>query len=424
MMIALVDCNNFYVSCERVFNPKLQDKPVVVLSNNDGCVVARSQEIKALGIGMGTPLFKIQSLIDRHKIQIFSSNYTLYGDMSSRVMETLKHFSPKVEVYSIDEAFLDLSQLVHLDLTDYCQQIRNTVRQWTGIPISIGVSQTKTLAKLANKMAKDSETGVFILLESEIEQFLKETIVEDVWGIGRGFAKTLRINGIQTAWQLRNASDGLIKQELGVVGLRIVLELRGMVCLPLQLHQPTKKSLMVSRSFSRPVESLTELREAIALYTSRAGEKLRRQKLAASAVRVFAATSRFVENPVSDSVRVSLPVTTNDTGELLHYALIGTEAIYREGLAYKKAGVMMLRLVDEHIQQLHLWDERDRERYQHLMVMVDGINQQMGSGTLRYSLVKHAPSWLARCEKRSPYYTTRWDELPIVRAGYSVLYLD
>lgn len=336
--------------------------------------------------------------------------------MSSRIMEILKLFSPKVETYSIDEAFLDLSQVAYSNLTEYCQQIRNTVRQWTGIPVSIGVSQTKTLAKLANKMAKQSESGIFILWEDEIERSLKETPIEDVWGVGRGFSITLRINGIQTAWQLRNAPDGVIKQELGVVGLRIALELRGMVCLPLQLHQSAKKSLMVSRSFSRPVESLKELKEAIALYTSQAGKKLRRQELAATAIRVFAATSRFVENPASDSVRVSLPVTTNDTGELLHYALIGTEAIYREGLAYKKAGVIMLRLIDEHIQQLHLWDDRDRDRYRQLMESLDLINNKMGKGSVGFAVAGLQPSWLMKCERRSPRYTTCWEEIPRVKA--------
>ena len=416
MNIALVDCNNFYVSCERVFNPKLQDKPVVVLSNNDGCVVARSPEVKALGIKMGVPLFKIQSLIDRHKIITLSSNYALYGDMSHRVMESLRQFSSKVEVYSIDEAFLGFSLEKNLTLGDYCDHLRQIVQQWTGIPISIGVSQTKTLAKLANKMAKQSESGIFILPLEESESLLKEIPIEDIWGIGRSFAKTLRLNYIETAWKLRNAPDGLIKQELGVVGLRIALELRGIVCQPLQLNSSPKKTLMVSRSFGRPIQSLKELQEAIALYTSRAAEKLRRQKLAASSICIFISTGRFALEPYGRSLKVSLPVTTNDTTELLHYSLVALESLFVPNLSYKKAGVILLGLVPEHIQQLHLWDSRDRIRDRHLMESLDAINTAMGKETLKFASTGLHPSWQTRFNKRSPRYTTCWEELPLVKA--------
>jgi DNA polymerase V len=422
-MIALVDCNNFYVSCERVFDPRLLDKPVVVLSNNDGRIVARSLEVKALGIKMGAPAFKIQNAIDVHEIRVLSSNYTLYGDMSRRVMEVLATFTPRIEIYSIDEAFLDFSQLsIRLqhryapDLSETCREIREVVRKWTGIPVSIGVGKTKTLAKIANDIAKKTETGVFLLYGDKVEGVLRELAIEEIWGIGRGFAKILRLNGIQTAWQLREARDGVIKQELGVIGLRIVYELRGRNCLPLQVKVPPKKSLTVSRSFGRPVESLKELKQAIALHTTGAAEKLRRLELAASSARVFASTSQFKENPRYDAVRVTFPVTTNDTSELIYHALLGTEKIYREGLAYKKAGVLLLGLVSENIRQLHLWDDRDRERYGDLMETIDLLNAELGAGTIHPAVIG-SPSWLARCRSRSPRYTTRWDELPVVRAG-------
>jgi DNA polymerase V len=425
-MIGLVDCNNFYVSCERVFNPRLLDRPVVVLSNNDGCVVARSPEVKALGIKMGAPVFKIANLIDVHEIRVLSSNDTLYGDMSRRVMEILATFTPRLEIYSIDEAFLDFSRL-SIDLIETCREIRAVVRRWTGIPVSgakrcckqFGLGQTKTLAKIANDIAKKLETGIFLLDSEKVEEVLRETAIEEVWGIGRGFSKILRLNGIQTAWQLREARDGVIKQELGVIGLRIVYELRGLDCLPIQVKSPAKKSLTVSRSFGRPIDTLKELKQAIALYTTRAAEKLRRLELVASSARVFASTSRYTEDPRHDSVRVTFPVTTNDTIELLDHALLGTEALYREGTAYKKAGIILLGLVSENLRQLHLWDYRDRERYAELMDAIDRLNSELGAGTL-FPAVVGSPSWLARCERRSPRYTTRWDELPVVRAGVSI----
>jgi DNA polymerase V len=417
MTIALVDCNNFYVSCERVFAPQLWGKPVVVLSNNDGCVVARSPEAKTIGIKMGVPTFKIQALIDQHDIQVFSSNYSLYGDMSHRVMETLRSFSPRVEVYSIDEAFLDLSTFSHLNLIGYCQQIRATVKQWTGIFVSIGLGQTKTLAKIANHIAKQSEAGVFALTAVNNREWLEAIPIEDVWGIGRRSAKVLRIGGIKTAWQLSNAPHGWVKQELGIVGLRTVLELQGFSCLPLDLHPPARKSITVSRSFSRPMESLDELKSAVATYTSRAAEKLRNYKLAATAVKVWIATSRFLDNPYTNAIAVSLPVATNDTAELLHYALIGVVEIYKTGLAYKKAGVIMLNLVPETVRQLHLWDDRERDRYGQLMETLDRVNQEMGAGTLRFAVSGLQQTWYMKCERRSPCYTTRWDELLEVKAG-------
>jgi DNA polymerase V len=276
-VFALLDCNNFYVSCERLFQPGLLGKPVVVLSNNDGCVIARSDEAKALGIPMGLPAFKLTDLITEHSIEVYSSNYTLYGDLSARVMTTLTQWTPDVEVYSIDEAFLQFSALPLDALTAYGHTIRATIQQWTGIPVSIGIAPTKTLAKLANRLAKRSAQGVVALtVTAEIDATLACTRVEEIWGIGPGSTKRLKAHEITTALQLRNANDRWIRQYLGVVGQRIVWELRGISCLPLELCPPPKQSLMVSRSFGRPITALTEMREAVATYTTRAAEKLRR----------------------------------------------------------------------------------------------------------------------------------------------------
>jgi DNA polymerase V len=278
---SLIDCNNFYVSCERVFNPKLEGKPVIVLSNNDGCVIARSNESKALGIGMGVPVFKCKDLIKKHKIQVYSSNYTLYADMSQRVMDTLAQFTSDVEVYSIDEAFLSLSEFMSLNLTEYARDIRSTVKRWTGIPVSIGIGSTKTLAKVANKLSKRNPQygGVFdITSHTQMNELLEQIRVEDIWGIGRQYTKLLNQNGIYTALQLKNASDTWIRKHMSVSGLRTVWELRGISCIPLEEAPPSKKAIISSRSFGRPVESLEELKEAIASYISRASEKLRAQQ--------------------------------------------------------------------------------------------------------------------------------------------------
>jgi DNA polymerase V len=291
-LFALIDCNNFYVSCERLFQPMLHGKPVVVLSNNDGCVIARSDEAKVLGIPMGLPAFKLANLLKAHPIEVFSSNYTLYGDLSARVMMTLTQWAPAVEVYSIDEAFLDLTGISTDALTPYGQTLRTTIHRWTGIPVSIGIAPTKTLAKLANRLAKRSPQGVVTLTAlSEIDATLACTRVEDIWGIGPGYTRRLKLHDIRTALQLRDANDRWIRQQLGVVGQRIVWELRGISCLPLELCPPPKQSLMVSRSFGRPIITLTEMREAVATYTTRAAEKVRRHQMAAGVVTIFLMTN-------------------------------------------------------------------------------------------------------------------------------------
>ncbi len=415
--IALVDCNNFYVSCERVFQPKLQQQPVVVLSNNDGCVVARSPEVKALGITMGTPLFKIRPLVDKHQIQLFSSNYALYGDMSRRVMQTLAQFTPEIEIYSIDEAFLDLSHIPDPELEAYCQEIRATVQCWTGIPVSIGIGESKVLAKIANKKAKRSESGIFNLCAlPDPDELLGQLQVEDIWGIGRKWSQRLRGIHINTALELKQARPELIRQKLGVVGQRIALELRGACCLPLEQCPQPKQSLTVSRTFGRAIEDLTELKEAVATYLSRALEKLRRGEQVAQILTVFAMKNRFDDQDPYRSGSVSLLVATDDTSELLPLGLRLTEELFELGSRYKKAGVMLFGLGAAAQIQGGFWDERDRERARQLMRCLDQINRELGSETIRYAATGIQRDWETKARYRSPRYTTQWSEIPVVRA--------
>jgi len=415
LAIALVDCNNFYASCERVFNPKLEKKPVVVLSNNDGCVVSRSNEAKSLEIKMGVPAFMIDHLIRKEEVYACSSNYSLYGDMSQRVMETLSHFTPEIEVYSIDEAFLDLSGFAHNRLTDYGRKIRNTVRQWTGIPVSIGIAETKTLAKIANRIAKKSEKadGVFNLTASPYhKKALSITAVENVWGVGRRYAKFLRKHGIETALDLRNAEDSWVKKYLSVVGLRMVRELRGIPCISMELSPPAKKEICVSRSFGKPVRSLIEMQEAIAAYTTRAGEKLRNEHLAAGALMIFMMTNRFRDEPqYARSTVIELPVPTDCTQELIRYAFRGVEEIFRKGYRFNKAGVLLADLVPANQIQTDLFDTKDRDGSKKLMQALDEINTRMGQNTLKYAASGLKQNWKTRARRRSPRYTTRWSEL-------------
>jgi DNA polymerase V len=416
MQIALVDCNNFYASCETEFQPKLSGLALVVLSNNDGCVVARSPQAKAAGICMGEPIFKIQQFIQQQNIQVFSSNYALYGDMSQRVMITLAQSAPEIEVYSIDEAFLDLSGFEHRDLAEYGQQIRDRVKQWTGISVSIGIGPTKTLAKVANRIAKKSGSGVCDLAQLDTDEVLRSLDIENIWGVGRRYAKSLRSHGISTALQLRDADPTWAKQKYSVVMQRTILELRGHSCIPLELAPPSRQSIMVSRSFSRPVTELRELREAIATHLSRAAEKLRLNRLTANVLQIFAHTSRFRDNYYTNGVTVSLPIATQDTAELLIYAMHGAEAIYRPGHAFAKAGVLLLELQPEELVQGHLFKQRDDERSQLLMLTIDNLNRQFGARTIQYAAAGLKKSWGMKQGMRSPRWTTCWEELLVVKA--------
>jgi DNA polymerase V len=416
MPIALIDCNNFYASCEAVFQPTLQHLPIVVLSNNDGCIVARSPQAKVLGIPMGEPFFKVKPLIQQHNVQVFSSNYGLYGDMSERVMNTLATFTPDFEPYSIDEVFLGFDDFSRTDLAEYGQHIQETVKQWTGLPVSIGFAQTKTLAKIANHLAKASGKGVVDITSGDLTQVLADVPVEEVWGIGRHWGRSLRAAGITTAVQLRDAHLAWIRQKYNVIVQRTVLELRGEACIPLELAPPCRKSIIVSRSFRRPVTELGELKEAIATYISRAAEKLRSHRLTAGVLQVYARSSRFKQDYYSDRVTASLPTATQDTRELLCYALRGAEAVYRPNCAFNKAGVMLLELHPRERRQMDLWKQPDGERATQLMATLDRINRRFGAGTIQFAVAGLEKSWGMRQERRSQRWTTHWGEIPIVKA--------
>ncbi len=420
-LFALVDCNNFYVSCERVFAPKLRDEPVVVLSNNDGCIVARSNEVKALGVKMGSPYFQYRSLIEHRGVQVFSSNYTLYGDMSRRVMSVLAYFSPEVEVYSIDEAFLNLAGFATNTITDYGKKIRATVKQWTGIPVSIGIANTKTLAKVGAYIAKHSSKagGVVTLLHPRYrERALAMTPVAEVWGIGRRLAPRMMGLGIQTALQLSRANERWIRKQMGVNGVRIVQELRGISCFPMQVARAPKKSITCSRSFGRPVTTLTEMQEAVAAYVSRAAEELREERAVVKELLVFMMTNRFNEKELQyhPHMTVTLPVATSNTGELIHQALQAVEKIFKTGYKYKKAGVIFTELLPENQTQMDMFDTTNRSRLGKLMAVVDRINTRFGSRSLQFAAQGITQPWHMKCDMRSPCYTTDWNQLLTVQA--------
>jgi DNA polymerase V len=414
-IFALVDCNNFYVSCERIFEPSLEGRPVVVLSNNDGCVVSRSNEAKKLGIGMGVAFFQVKDLAEKHGVVALSSNYTLYADMSRRVMETLCNFTPEIEIYSIDEAFLNLSGFGD-NLADYGRTIRQTVKQWTGMPVSIGIAETKTLAKIANRIAKrlPEAAGVFELTEqTRIDEALALTDVEHIWGIGIKTCIKLKRAGIKTALALRGVDTEWMRRRFGVTGVRTVYELRGICCYELEEQPPAKKGITVSRMFGRKVETVEELKEAIASYASRAGEKLRDEGLAAGAMTVYVMTSRFVEprKRYFNSHCVNFPTATNYTPELIEYATAAIERLYKKGFLYTKAGLILGELVPEGRVQGNLFDQADRQKSRRLMRAIDAVNQKLPDSLLIWAAEGIDQPWQAKFAKRSKRYTTQWDEL-------------
>ena len=412
--IALVDCNNFYASCERLFEPRLRGRPVVVLSNNDGCVIARSNEAKALGIGMGDPWHLNRDKFAQHGVIVRSSNYTLYGDISSRVVEVLRGFTPELEVYSIDEAFLSLRGFA--DPEAHAARLRATVLQWTGIPVSVGIAPTKTLAKVANRLAKKGlgRGGVHALMsEAEQTQALEQLALTDLWGVAGRLAKRLGELGIRTPLQLRDAEPAMLRTHLGVVVQRIAAELRGMPCQALTLAVPANKTILASRSFGRPVLQRQELEEAVASHVARAAEKLRRQSLAANAVMVFAHTNPFrgQDAQYSASRTIGLPVASADTRTLTRAALRAASMIWRDGYRYKKAGIALLDLCAAGAVQGDLWSGPDTKRQQALMRAVDRINADYGRDTMRLAASGIRRGWSLRAERRSPRYTTDWDEI-------------
>ncbi|HNX38568.1 MAG TPA: Y-family DNA polymerase [Candidatus Cloacimonadota bacterium] len=416
-IVALVDCNSFYVSCERVFNPRLEGKPVAVLSNNDGCIVARSSEIKELGIPMGAPGFKYEALIRKHGGTLLSSNYALYGDMSARVMEVLSRFSPDMEVYSIDEAFLNLNGFRIRDMTEYGRKIRDTVKRWTGIPVSVGVSKTKTLAKVANHFAKRYKAyrGSLCLLDEErIREALLRTPVGDIWGVGRQYDKFLQQREIKTALQLRDADDKFIDHYMTSVGHKTVLELRGYSCVKMDEAPPAKKSIICSKSFSKQVTDQAELAEAVSTYITRAGEKLRSQNSVAGHLLVFLNTNRFKEGPqYNNSASTTLFPPTAYTPELINTALGLLDDVYLPGFEYKKAGVMFSDIisVDDiplNFLEVNYVDDKRKD----LMDAVDLVNHRMGRDAVFYASSGINKEWEMKRAKLSPGYTTRWSDLP------------
>lgn len=412
--IALVDCNNFYASCERLFQPRLRGRPVVVLSNNDGCVIARSNEAKALGIGMGEPWHLSKGKFAKHGVIVRSSNYTLYGDISARVVTVLRAFTPDLEVYSIDEAFLSFEGFS--DLESHARALRKTVLQWTGIPVSVGIAPTKTLAKVANRAAKKDagSHGICILLrEREQTQALAKIELTDLWGVAERMAVRLRAIGIHTPIQLRDADPSLLRERLGVVMQRMALELQGTPCQSLSLETPDNKTILASRSFGRAVTERRELNESICSHIARAAEKLRRQHLVAGAVMVFVTTNRFKleEKQYAASRTIALPVATSDTIVLSNAALIAAERIWREGYLYKKAGITLLDLSAASGVQGDLWTAPDTARSKALMRAMDTINANHGRETVKLAGSGIERGWKLRSEQKSPRYTTDWNEL-------------
>jgi DNA polymerase V len=418
---ALVDCNNFYASCEKLFRPDLKDRPVVVLSNNDGCVVARSREAKALGIKMGVPAFQIGEAIRQHGIVVFSSNYALYADMSQRVMTTLERLAPAVEVYSIDEAFLDLTGVSKaVSLTTFGQQVRQTVQDWTGISVCVGIAPTKTLAKLANHAAKQYRAtgGVVDLTDAARQRKLLALLpVQEVWGIGRRLTTRLADRGIHTALDLANADSKMIRKAFSMVVERTVRELNGESCLPLEMAPATKKEIVCSRSFGERITTQDAMREAIATYISRAGEKLRGEGQYAKTVTVFLRTSAFnTQEPFySNSATTALPLPTDDTRDLQAKALSLLDQLWRDGYRYAKAGVMLSDFYAPGVYQRELFDTaKPRPDSKALMSVLDCINNS-GKGKVWFAGQGIQKAWCMKRERLSPGYTTRWADIPRVQ---------
>ncbi|HHW13040.1 MAG TPA: Y-family DNA polymerase [Firmicutes bacterium] len=414
-MFALVDCNNFYVSCERVFRPDLNGRPVVVLSNNDGCIIARSEEAKQLGIKMGEPAFKIAAFLEQNQVAVFSSNYVLYGDLSHRVMQTLGRFTPELEIYSIDEAFLNLTGLP-VDWAAYARTIRETVGRHVGIPVSIGVAPTKVLAKVANHRAKKipGQNGVCVLADpGAIEEALKNFDVGEVWGIGRQYAKLLNSIQVYTAWDFLQLDDDWVRKRMTVMGLRIKKELAGIACLEMELIPPAKKAICTSRSFGEEQTELEPINEAVATYAARCAEKLRRQRSCAGMLMVFLHTNGFKphEPQYARNLVCKLPVPTNSTIELIRYASAALRAIYRKGYRYKKAGVIVLEIGPEERVQGSLFDRVDRAKHAAVMREMDAINAKYGRDTIKVAAQGLGGRWRLRQERLSPCYTTRWSDI-------------
>jgi len=419
-MYALVDCNNFYCSCERVFQPNLEGRPVIVLSNNDGCAISRSDEAKRLGIAMAAPAYMMKELIDQHNITVFSSNYTLYADMSNRIMETLTDFVPKIEIYSIDEAFLDLQEMTHTDLSELAGRIRQTIRRNIGIPVSVGLAATKTLAKMANRYArkKQPETGVYWASDpARTEEMLQATAVGDIWGIGHQYALLLLRAGFKTAADLARAPDDWIQTHLSVVGLRILYELRGVPSIPWEGKKAARKNICTSRSFGTRIGDKAGLAEAIANHAAACASKLRSDKTCCRRLQIFIQTSphKTDQPQYRRSIDLELERASNHTGEIIQRALQGLELIFKPGFQYKKCGVTVMDIVTESVLQTSFFDVSDQQKNATVMKTMDQINRDLGKDMLRTAAQGFERKYKLKAEYHSPHYTTRMDEILKIR---------
>jgi DNA polymerase V len=419
-MFALIDCNNFYASCERVFRPDLIGKPIVVLSNNDGCVIARSNEAKELGIPMGAPAFEYESNFRQHNVHVFSANFALYGDMSHRVMSILSDFSPEIEIYSIDEAFLKLEGFDSIDFQAYAEEIQQKVTKWTGIPVSVGIAPTKTLAKLANRIAKKylSRTGNAYLIDDEEKRVkaLKWLKVEDVWGIGRKHAKRLNEQGVITAFDFIQLTDAWIRKHLSVVGLRLKKDLEGEACLDLEMLQ-VKKNIATTRTFEKNYTEFAQVQERVKSFAISCAEKLRKQKSSCNSILVFiqANVNRKDLDQYSRSIVLKMPYATNSSIELAKFANIALEKIFRPGYRYKKAGVVVMDFFPEEIIQLKLFEQHNPKHIP-LMKVLDKINSTFGQQKLKFASQDLKRVWKMKQEKLSPRYTSDLKDIIVVHA--------
>ena len=418
-MFALADCNNFFASCERAFRPDLQGRPVIVLSNNDGCAIARSNEAKALGIRMGDPYFKIRHIVEKHNVAVFSGNMSLYGDMSQRVRWVLEEFAPAIEVYSIDEAFLDLRGLKGIDFDSYAKAISARCRKMTTIPVSVGIAPTKTLAKVASKLCKQYPKlngGCYMHRPQDIEKVLKKYPVEDVWGIGRRSVQKLHARYVRTAYDFISLPEEAVRKMMGVTGVRTWKELQGIPCIGFEDGFDARQSICVSRSFSTEIYDCGELREQIANFASAVAQKLRKQHSLTCEIAVFAYTNRFKEDlpQTHASFLVTFPTPTSEQREIVIAAASAVKEIFRKGYGYKKAGVIATRVTDMSDAVRSIFEDADASEKEHMITSaLDAINRTYGDGTLKLA-VQGSGKIRNTSEKQSPHYTTRWNEIPKV----------
>ena len=416
--IALIDCNSFYVSCERLFKPSLIKKPVIVLSNNDGCIISRSSEAKDLGIKMGEPYFKAKKIITESNVHVFSSNYSLYGDISRRVMKTLKHFAPEMEIYSIDEAFLNLSIVPDNEILQFGKKIRDTVLRWVGIPTSIGIATTKTLSKIANHIAKKEKSGVVSLVNKKnIDRILEKIEIRDVWGVGRQLSKFYINNGIFNANQLKNISNNWIKKNSNVLGSRTAMELRGASCISLEITQSKRKSCCVSRSFGKKVERLQELEESITNHCLNAAEKIRSESLLTKSITIFIRTSPFqkMEIHYSNSKTIDFPIATDNSIEIVKSAILGLKLIFKKGYKYQKSGIILSGLYESKSYNNNLFSSTKDKKTKDLMRSIDYTNFRYGRSTLSLAVALSKKKWKTKKQYFSKIDTTNFDCLPTVK---------